>query len=463
MTNKLAQDLKALLQGAVLDDQKALEERSGDFGRMIRRLPGVVVRPASAADVQAVVRYARQQSVPVATRGEAHTQTGQALTDGGIALDLTSLDRIHAIDAPGLSADCDAGVKWDTLVRQGFPLGLIPPVLTNNLGVTIGGTLSVAGLGVASFRHGAQGDNVTEIEAVTGAGDRVVCSPTQNAEVFDAVRSGLGQFGIITRAKLRLRRCLPRVRTYYLLYDDIHAIMRDAQMLIDQDRVDDLESWCVPCPQGFRRVGEAKEAFATWFFPLQVTVEFDPAQPPDDEARLQGLTPYRRTHVEDQDILGFATRLEPLFAIWKRSGYWAATHPWMETILPWEAAGMFISQVLANLPPTALGGGHILLWPSRGTTSKVPLFMTPGTPLVMGFGILPGLPPDVIPVAKPRLNMASDLSMMMGAKRYLSGLVEFDHDRWKRHFGARWDDLCRLKKQLDPDAILNPGFIHYNP
>jgi FAD/FMN-containing dehydrogenase len=53
--------------------------------------------------------------------------------------------------------------------------------------------------------------------------------------------------------------------------------------------------------------------------------------------------------------------------------------------------------------------------------------------------------------------------MMMGAKRYLSGLVEFDHDRWKRHFGARWDDLCRLKKQLDPDAILNPGFIHYNP
>src|SRR5258705_7180090 len=200
MTTNLARDLRSLVKGELLDDAGAREERSGDFGRMIRRVPGVVVRPSSSADVAAVIGFARTHSVAVSTRGEAHTQTGQSLNDGGILIDTTSLDAIHGIDtggAEGPSADCQAGVKWETLVKKTLPQGLIPPVLTNNLAVTGGGTLSVAGLGIASFRHGAQGDNVLEIEAVTGAGDVVGCSPARATEGLDAVRPGLGQFGVI--------------------------------------------------------------------------------------------------------------------------------------------------------------------------------------------------------------------------------------------------------------------------
>jgi FAD/FMN-containing dehydrogenase len=459
MPSTLSNDLRALVSGQVLDDPASCRERSADFGRMIQRVPEVVVRPASAQDVAAVVRYARRQRVPVATRGEAHSQSAQALGDR-ILIDTRSLDAVLSIDAAAPAADCQGGVVWEALVRQTIPRGLVPPVLTNNLGVTIGGTLSVAGLGVASFRHGAQGDNVLEIEAVTGAGDIVTCSPDRDREVYDAARSGLGQFAVITRARLKLRTCLPKTRTYYLLYDDLQGLMRDAQIAIGESRFDFLEAWCVPCPQGFRWAGPAKEAFAAWFFPLHVTVEFDPAAPPDDRV-LQGMQPYRRVHTEDQDLFHFAARLEPLFQVWKRSGYWAAAHPWMETILPWPAAAVYIPQVLANLPPTALGGGHVLLWPCRGTVSSIPLFMTPATPLVMGFGILPGVPPDLLPQASVRLNMASDLSLAAGGKRYLSGYIEFDQARWRQHFGPRWDDVRRLKRTLDPDGILNPGFIDY--
>ncbi len=457
----LVRDLQRLVKGQVLDDQPSRAERSTDFGRMVNRLPAVVVRPASSSDVAAVVVYARQHKVPVATRGEAHSQSGQSLSDGGILLDMTSLDRIVGIDPVGGEANCEAGVKWQALVRQAIPSGLVPPVLTNNLGVTVGGTLSVAGLGIASFRHGAQGDNVTEIEAVTGSGEIALCSETMNREIFDAARSGLGQFAIITRARLRLRRCLPKTRTYFLLYDDLAAYMKDAQIAIEQERFDYIESTCNPLPVGFKWAGQAKDAFGAWFFPLQATVEFDPAAPPDDAARLDGLSPYRRLHVEDQDLLHFGLRLEPLFALWKRIGNWAMPHPWMETILPWQAAHPYITQVLANLPPTALGGGHVLLWPCRGTVSKIPLFITPQTPLVMGFGILPGVPPDLLPQAKGRLNMLSDMSMAAGGKRYLSGFIEFDGPRWRQHFGPRWDEIRALKKTFDPDGILNPGFIDY--
>jgi cytokinin dehydrogenase len=457
----LASDLRQLVSGQVLDDEPARLERSGDFGRMIRRVPEVVVRPASTADIAAVIRYARRQTIPVATRGEAHSQSGQSLSEGGILLDMTSLDRILAIDASARAADCQAGVTWESLVRETIPRSLIPPVLTNNLGVTVGGTLSVAGLGVASFRYGAQGDNVMEIEAVTGTGDTVVCSREEHPEVFDAARSGLGQFAVIARARLALRPCLPRTRTYFLLYDDLAAYMRDARIAIEEDRFDYLESTCVPCPQGFRSAAQGKEAFAVWFFPLHATVEFDPQSPPDDAARLQGLSPYRKVHTEDQDLAQFAGRLEPLFAVWKRIGNWSLAHPWMETILPWGAAAAFVPRVLADLPPTALGGGHVLLWPCRGTVSRIPLFVTPPAPLVIGFGILPGVPPDLLPQARQRLNLASDMSMAAGGKRYLSGFIEFDLPRWQRHFGDRWEDVRRMKKSFDPEGILNPGFIDY--
>ena len=60
-------------------------------------------------------------------------------------------------------------------MRQTTERRLIPPVLTNNLNVTVGGALSMAGLGVASRRYGTQADNVEELEVVTGKDHRVCC------------------------------------------------------------------------------------------------------------------------------------------------------------------------------------------------------------------------------------------------------------------------------------------------
>jgi cytokinin dehydrogenase len=461
LTSQQIQELQRLLPGRVHTDGASLQEKSSDFGRMIRRTPGAVVRPAGAEDVGQVIRFAREQQLPVATRGEAHTQSGQALTEGGILLDLTSLSQIEAIDPAEPSATCGAGIRWMDLVAATAARGLVPPVLTNNLGVTVGGTLSVAGLGVASFRYGTQGDNALELEVVTGTGERVVCSRTGNPEVFNAVRSGLGQFGIITKAKVRLRPCKAMTRTYFLLYDDIQALMDDSRELMDTQRFHYLESWCVPCPQGFRKVGQDFQAFAEWFFPLHATVEFDPSDPPDDDALLRGLRFYRKSHVGDRSLLEFSNRLEPLFAVWKRMGYWGNTHPWMETVLPWATAAPFIRGLLANLPPTLLGGGHVLLWPCKGTTSSVPLFQVPPGEHLMGFGLLPGIPPELLAPMKTRLNQASDASMAAGGKRYLSGFIEFDRPRWEQHFGAAWGRVRDLKKTYDPDGILNPGFIDY--
>ncbi len=455
-----AADLAREIAGSVLTDEASRAAVATDFGRLSVRKPAAVVRPASAEDVARVLQFAANHSLGVATRGAGHSQTGQSLSEH-IVLEMTSLDQVKHLDEKACVVVCQGGLKWRSLVEWLAPQHLSPPVLTNNLDVTVGGTLSTAGLGVASWRHGTQADNCLELEVVTGTREIVRCSRTANPELFDAVRAGVGQFGVITEATLNLRRHQPKFRSYYLLYDDLGALLEDLKSVITDARFDYLESWCVPCAQGFKRVAGQRQAFAQWFYPLHATVETDGAAPPETSQKLRGLKFYRHLHTEDGNIGEFFTRLDALFALWKRGGFWENAHPWMECVLPWQATPFYITQVLQNMPPQAVMGGHILLWPARGSASSVPLFMRPPGEFLMGFGILPAIPRHLVDETLPRLNQASQASMMMGAKRYLSGWIAFETAQWKAHYGDWWPTIVSLKKKFDPQGVLNPGFVRY--
>ena len=470
-TAEALRDLKERLGDRILLDDEVRSQFRSDFGRMVDHLPGAVARCSSAEEVAEVVRFCRERKIPVVARGQGHSQTGQSTTDGGVLVDTSSMRTIHEIDEAGETATVDCGVIWRELVHATLERGLVPRVLTNNLNVSISGTLSMAGLGVASFRYGTQADNAVEIQVVTGTGEIVTCSREQNRDLFDVVRCGLSQFGLITRAKVRLRHCKPKVRKYFLVYDDLATLMADAKKVMDPDNptFSSLESWCTPCLQGIKKIGEGMElgegmqTFAYWLYPFHVTVELDEGEQVDEKAVLSGLSPYRHVHTEDFTQLEFCSRMDPVFELWRRSGYWEMAHPWMETTLPWDTARDFIEQVLANTPPQALGpGGHILLWPAFTGTSDVPLFMHPEGEFVMGWGILPGVPERFLQRALTQLDMASELSIFYGGKRYLSGYITFDTaEKWAQHYGDQWPRILEAKKKFDPDGIMNPGFIVY--
>jgi cytokinin dehydrogenase len=454
-----ALDLRQKLSGRVVIEDSDLQGASQDFGRIRSKKPAIVIRPSSTEDVVQSVRFAVERNLALTVRGAAHSQSGQCLSENGLLLDIKSLNRMIEFNPQEETVLVEGGMIWDDLVKALVPRSFVPPVLTNNLNVTVSGTLSVAGLGVASHRYGTQADQCVELEVVTGTGEVVVCSAQQNRELFDAVRAGLGQFGVITQARLRLRKARSHFRTHFLLYDNLAALMEDARLVMQQDRFDFIESWAVPCPQGFRKTEQGRQPFAAWFFPLHLTEEFDASISTDSKDKLSGLSFYRRIHTEEGPLLDFLYRLQDLFALWKRAGYWDACHPWVETVLPWQTAEPFISRVLADFPPHALGGGHILLWPCRGTASKVPFFQTPPTDFVIGFGILPGVPRPFLEEALPRLDLLSDLGQKVGGKRYLSGWINFDLAKWQAHFEEKWAMLVELKSKYDPRGILNPGFI----
>ncbi len=453
-------DLAREISGQVLVDDASREAVSTDFGRIIVKKPAAVVRPVSTEDVANVIKFAVRNGLSVSTRGGGHSQTGQSLSDQ-IVLDMSSLNGIEQCDPAKGSVTCQGGLKWRDLVHHLAPQRLSPPVLTNNLDVTIGGTLSSGGLGVASWRHGTQADNCMELEVVTGEGEIVRCSAQQNQDLFDSVRTGMGQFGVITGATLKVRSHLPRFRSYYLLYDDMQVLLEDLKIVMADERFDFLESWCTPCPQGFKQVGDTRQAFAEWFFPLHATIEIDGKTSAPSDNKLAGLKFYKHVHTEEGEIVDFYSRLDALFALWRRAGFWEYAHPWMECVLPWETTPLYIGQVLKSLPPQAIAGGHILLWPARGNASSVPLFMRPSSEHLMGFGILPAVPHRFVEEVLPRLNLASQAATMMGGKRYLSGWIAFDTAQWKAHYGDRWERVLQDKRKFDPKGVLNPGFVKY--
>jgi len=459
----LRDKLKSSVRGAVRDASEVPEDLTTNFGHIFRSVPRLLVEPRAPEDVPAAIRFARENGLTLATRGSGHSQSHVGLSEGGILVDMSSLDRVLAIDAERLVVDVEAGVLWGALLEKLKPLGLAPPVLTNNLNVTIGGTLSVAGIGVASFRHGTQGDQVEELDVVTGAGACVTCGPSKNQELFDAVIAGMGQCAVITRARLKLRRVKPMTRTYYLLYDDARRFLDDSARAMDSGRWDHLESWASPSPQGTKPVSGKRQVFARWFYPFHATVEFEEGAEPDDASLLRGLAPYEKLYVDDLPTYDFFARLEPVFDLWKRGGTWEHVHAWTEVVMPWETAPDLLDAILPDLPPSILVGGHVLLWPAKGTTSRSRLFVRPEGENLLGFGILPAIPPRYWEEAKPMLDMASRLSIAMGGKRYLSGYVDFTPEEWREHFGPMWDPFVEAKRRYDPDGVLNPGFIPLAP
>ena len=437
------------------DDEQSRLRFSIDFGRIVTRIPRAVVTPQTPQDVVGAIEHAYRVRCPVATRGAAHSQSGQSLTEHGIVLHLEDLDGIGEIERGTIRVA--AGASWREVVRRGLAGGYLPRVLTNNLDVTVGGTLSVAGLGPSSHLFGAQADNVEELDVVTGDGRPVCCSRSEHAELFDAARCGLGQCAVITAARLRLRRVLPHVRSFFLLYDDLETLMRDQESVISAGRFQYVESGCVARAPRSRPGGAAPRA--RWYYPMRVAVEFD--REPDDRELLAELRFSRCLRTEDHSIAEFIERAHPRLPFWRHVMVRTMAHPWIDTLLPWRAAAACVEHVLQAVAADLPDGCLLLLAPLRGDRFTAPLLMRPAGRFMMGFWVLPEVPPAALPQVLPVMERVSRWLTDRGGKRYLSGWLAYDHDQWRSHFGERWPQLLEWKQRFDPAGILNPGFMRY--
>ncbi|KAJ9674816.1 hypothetical protein PVL29_024004 [Vitis rotundifolia] len=231
--------LRLEVDGHLSVDPSDVETASVDFGMMNRVEPLAILHPSSAEDVARLVgaAYVSAHGLSVSARGHGHSINGQAQTSSGVVIEMSASKGVRQWGLPRVSeqsryVDAWGGELWIDVLKTTLEHGLAPKSWTDYLYLSVGGTLSNAGISGQAFNHGPQISNVYELDVVTGKGELLTCSEEQNSELFHAVLGGLGQFGIITRARIGLEPAPQRVRWIRVLYSNFSTFTKDQEYLI---------------------------------------------------------------------------------------------------------------------------------------------------------------------------------------------------------------------------------------
>lgn len=130
-------------------------------------------------------------------------------------VDASRLDRIIDIRADERYVLVEPNVPMDKLVEETLRYRLVPPVVPEFPGITVGGGIQGGAGESSSFRYGLFHETCLEYEMVLGNGEKIIASPTQNQELFYGTACSYGSLGVITLVKLRLIHAKDFVRLTY--------------------------------------------------------------------------------------------------------------------------------------------------------------------------------------------------------------------------------------------------------
>ncbi|MGH8774145.1 MAG: FAD-binding protein [Jiangellaceae bacterium] len=433
------------LDGELVTDETSLGNAADDFGHIVHRRPVAVLRPGSVGDIVAMVRFCNTHLIPAAARGQGHSTFGQPQVENGLVIDMSTLAAVHHIGAD--RAVVDGGAVWSSVLTAALAEDKAPPVLTDYLELSVGGTLSVGGIGGTTHRRGFQVDTVLELDVVTGEGRLVRCSARRNRGLFEAVLAGLGQCALIVRATVGLVPATEQARTYLLSYRDLATFTADQRQLVADGRFDYVEGQAVPDPAG------------GWSFLLEAASYFSPPAAPDDAELLAGLRYEPGTEqISDQSYFDFQNRLAPTVEFLKSIGVWFLPHPWLNLFLPGSDVDGYVAGALGEVTPADVNG-PVLLYPFRPARLTRPMLQVPDEPVVFILGLLRTAPeiPSVIEAMIASNRALFERARDLGGKQYPIGSIPFAPGDWAEHFSGQFRKLENAKDRYDPNRILTPG------
>ncbi len=136
-------------------------------------LPDAIVRPENTEQVQALMRYANSEKIPVIPRGSGSGMCGQVVpVQGGIILDMKGMNRILEINPQDGYCRVEPGVIDDDLNRALKPYGVFyPPTPASSVAATIGGEIANNASGGRSVKYGAARDAILAMKVVMPNGE----------------------------------------------------------------------------------------------------------------------------------------------------------------------------------------------------------------------------------------------------------------------------------------------------
>ncbi|RAR07021.1 fad binding domain-containing protein [Stemphylium lycopersici] len=130
--------------------------------------------------------------------------TRHAAFDRRTIVDVSSLNHILSIDPVTKTALVEPNVPMDVLVQETMKAGLLPPVVMEFPGITVGGGFVGTAGESSSFKHGFFDRTVLSAEVVLADGTLVRASAAQNADLFEGLRGSFGTLGVLTAVEMAL-------------------------------------------------------------------------------------------------------------------------------------------------------------------------------------------------------------------------------------------------------------------
>ncbi|KAE9587683.1 hypothetical protein Lal_00021944 [Lupinus albus] len=472
-------------------DPKTLSLASSDFGHINYETPLAVFEPSSETDIIDLIKYSNSLPNPftIAPRGQGHSTHGQSLTHDGVVLNMNRLSDSRngsEIVVYDEYVDVSAEQLWIDVLGATLKHGLTPLSWTDYMYLSVGGTLSNAGINGTTFRFGPQISNVLQLHVVTGKGDLVKCSHVNNSELFYAVLGGLGQFGVITRARIALGPAPTRVKWLRLLYTDFCEFSEDQEHLIsfhekhDTNGADHVAGYILanlPPPRDVSFYSEhdlPKITSLVTQYGLVYSLELGKFYDIGSESHVQeelaklikGLK-FIPTFLFEKDVSyeEFHNRLQVDIEFLKSKGLFDVPHPWMDLFVPRSRITDFNEGVLKdiilkqNIPVAS-----IIFYPmNKNKWDDRMSAITPNEDVFYVLGLFRGcFVKGELEASEAQNSQILQFCKDVGidAKVYLPSFkTQFE---WVEHYGSKWELIKERKDEFDPKRLLSPGLKIFN-
>ncbi|KAI9731036.1 MAG: hypothetical protein M1834_005499 [Cirrosporium novae-zelandiae] len=130
-------------------------------------------------------------------------------------VDTSLLSNVLKIDTQARTALVEPNVPMDRLVEATMKHGLVPPVVMEFPGITVGGGYSGTSGESSSFKYGFFNRTINSIEMVLANGEVVTASNDKNADLFHGAAGAVGSLGITTLVELQLKKAKPFIKATF--------------------------------------------------------------------------------------------------------------------------------------------------------------------------------------------------------------------------------------------------------
>lgn len=352
---------------------------------------------------------------PLTLRGAGHSCDGQTVTDAEMLVTWSRNGTAAAVRDLGEGlVEVPAGTSWYIVERYLNQRGRSFPVLTDHLPVSVGGTLSVGGIGVGSVRYGMQIDHVERIQLTDGVGISRWCSRTDHPELFRFALGGLGSLGLIERVVLRTVPHQPYIHVRHRRHSTLAELIAYTEQIAQRD---DIDIYCGSLRRGVLRSTTGRhsdprrcDGDAPGFAVERLRVPADHARTtalPDDRVRM-----------------------------------------WSDYLVP---AGLLEPMVDALRRRVRLDRLSVMLYllVVRRSPSATPFAFAPAgpAPVSIGLGVYASVPRESAAMAAIRRMFGELMSACyeLGGRPYLYGIHDFDDASAQRLYGPDLDRLAQLR------------------